>query len=139
VWFVLLSFTFRVNPASAEALAVARRPKEASRVNPPVSRGLSPFFTQARDPTLFKRCHELLAAQCSAPDPSDTKGGLVATKGPAADTKGGLSFFGLLEPALAGELCSGRGSCVTDWRKCGAGTATNTATPCCYCDVGFAG
>jgi len=35
--------------------------------------------------------------------------------------------------------CSGRGSCTSDWKKCGAGASDEIATPCCRCDLGFAG
>lgn len=36
-------------------------------------------------------------------------------------------------------VCSGHGSCTTDFRECGAGGKNVSATPCCSCDLGFAG
>lgn len=39
----------------------------------------------------------------------------------------------------AGDLCSGHGSCATDWKVCGAGSTSNVATPCCSCNFGYAG
>ena len=36
-------------------------------------------------------------------------------------------------------VCSGHGRCTTDNTECGLGTSTTMATPCCTCDVGFAG
>jgi len=35
--------------------------------------------------------------------------------------------------------CSGRGTCTTDWRECGSGSSEESATPCCSCELGFAG
>ena len=43
------------------------------------------------------------------------------------------------EDASGALVCSGHGSCTTDWRECGAGGANFSATPCCSCDFGFAG
>lgn len=36
-------------------------------------------------------------------------------------------------------VCSGHGKCTTDFKECGLGGPNFTATPCCTCDLGFAG
>lgn len=36
-------------------------------------------------------------------------------------------------------VCSGHGRCTTDDVECGKGSATKKATPCCTCELGFAG
>lgn len=57
----------------------------------------------------------------------------------------GWSLFNLVhgsEPLRDawGELaCSGHGTCLSDWRECGTGSANFSVTPCCSCDFGFAG
>ena len=35
--------------------------------------------------------------------------------------------------------CSGRGKCTTNLHECGGGTFNSSATPCCSCQLGFAG
>ena len=54
---------------------------------------------------------------------------------------GGKGVFGFFtEDTMNGPLpCSGRGRCTTDFRACGSGDSTESATPCCSCDYGFAG
>lgn len=80
------------------------------------------WVNKDEDSSLFARCHEVLDAQC-------------ANK----DSEGGSGLFGLLAPSIPGATCSGRGDCVTDWKKCGPGDENTTSTPCCFCDFGFAG
>ena len=36
-------------------------------------------------------------------------------------------------------MCSGHGRCTTDDVECGKGSSTKKATPCCTCELGFAG
>ena len=36
-------------------------------------------------------------------------------------------------------VCSGHGRCTTDDVECGKGSSTKKATPCCTCELGFAG
>lgn len=36
-------------------------------------------------------------------------------------------------------VCSGHGSCTTDVKECGPGNYNLSATPCCSCELGFAG
>jgi len=62
----------------------------------------------------FKSCAEELAHAC---------GGTIRSDG----------------DSLAVPHCNGHGVCTTDWKKCGSGGANVSATPCCSCDVGFAG
>lgn len=62
----------------------------------------------------FKSCAEELAHAC---------GGTIRSDG----------------NSLAAPHCNGHGVCTTDWKKCGSGGANVSATPCCSCDVGFAG
>lgn len=60
-----------------------------------------------------------------------------AESGGMGDRDGGNRDGGGGPPSLP--ICSGRGLCTTDWRKCGAGSWAVAATPCCSCDFGYAG
>ena len=54
---------------------------------------------------------------------------------------GGRPVLGWLsEVSDSGHLpCSGHGTCTTSVVECGYGTVEDSATPCCSCDLGFAG
>jgi len=88
---------------------------------------------KGKEPTLFAKCDELLQGRCAALGDGGASLGswgdwLLRT----ADAASGAN-------ASAPIVCSGRGTCTTDWQKCGAGSSSEIATPCCSCVSGFAG
>mmetsp|Transcript_60054 Transcript_60054/g.137669 ORF Transcript_60054/g.137669 Transcript_60054/m.137669 type:complete len:444 (+) Transcript_60054:465-1796(+) len=81
------------------------------------------------DAALFPAsCETMLQQSCAfAPAGGDLASDIFAASGGTQRRKG-------REVA-----CSGRGVCTTSWEVCGAGNANRTATPCCTCQLGFAG
>jgi len=85
---------------------------------------------EGEDSSLFDTCDDMLEGHCLALGDGGRSRGplgwlLGAKKPPAEDD----------EP----HECSGRGTCTSQWQKCGAGGADATATPCCSCLFGYAG
>lgn len=93
------------------------------------------------DPSLFPSCRSMTTDRCielgnggrSIAEYLGLGSSYVATgaggAGGGGDAKGGDRW----------RQCSGHGHCTMDWEECGAGGASEVATPCCSCDTGFAG
>lgn len=82
---------------------------------------------------LFESCGDMLEGRCVAlGDGGAPSSGFVAVLG---------SLLGGATHNQIGEAlqCSGRGKCTTDLHECGDGSFNSSATPCCSCDLGFAG
>ena len=78
-----------------------------------------------RAPSCADRCKTLLTEKCAALGDGGAQGGLFSLR--------------RREPINGSLACSGHGKCTTDWRECGLGGSDDIATPCCSCDMGFAG
>lgn len=78
----------------------------------------------------FGRLSTFTRALCACGVAGVLDGFLASVLGPPssqlADSRGGLA-------------CSGHGRCTSSWQECGKGSTNFSATPCCSCDLGFAG
>jgi len=79
--------------------------------------------TSSQDDVVFPTCESIIEQRCVE-----------------LGDGGGQPMFGFIFGSSNGsQPCSGHGKCTTDWQECGSGTSTDSATPCCSCELGFAG
>lgn len=90
-----------------------------------------------KDKSLFKGCDDLIMGTCVSLGDGGRGGDGAAV--PALSWLGQV-LGGPTHAANGKPLpCSGRGACTTKVQECGDGTFNASATPCCSCDMGFAG
>lgn len=79
--------------------------------------------TSSQDDVVFPTCESIIEQRCVE-----------------LGDGGGQPMFGFIFGSSNGsQPCSGHGKCTTDWQECGSGTSIDSATPCCSCELGFAG
>ena len=85
-----------------------------------------------KDKSLFNDCDDMLMGRCIALGDGGRDGQSLSWLGRML---GGASHSKEGKPLP----CSGRGKCTTNLHECGGGTFNSSATPCCSCQLGFAG
>jgi len=91
---------------------------------------------RGHDDSLFQECDDMLMGHCIALGDGGQNVAAWLFDIFGDQVKGNTSGLEQWDGALP---CSGRGTCTTDWRECGAGSSSDIATPCCSCVTGFAG
>jgi len=85
----------------------------------------------------FPECGELLEQRCIALGDGGNDRPLFGFLDDGHGYRANPASNGSTESAAL--PCSGRGTCTSDFRECGAGGSNQSATPCCSCGFGFAG